>query len=769
MDLYRLILFIAITLSTIDMCFAQNSDIQGLVLDRSGLPISGVSVSIYNCTDTLNRLETAVTNQSGRFVIKPNNDFSNCLSVSLSHLGYKPIVLHEIELQQINYFILEDTLKMLDEVVVVSERPMVKLEGGALVYSGQSLQSIGKSVASAYDMLSKLPGVSIEKGKVSLIGVPSTTLVINGRKTLMSYGQIVARLKAISPELIERIDIRYDAAPELGSMHSSINVVLKKASQGKHFQTDLNVGADFSRRMTTYGNFTINTNLKSLSVQAHYSYTNESYLINQSIEGKLGKERGFSELSDNIVGGNVHKGFISLVYPISSDGKQQMGLVYNFDSSISNGDIVGNTIIADKPKGIPFQIKNDNKASNHIIDLSYTSPRLIMSLQGLSYHTEKVSHPILSEQLSPQILHQQVYRGGITIDYNQPVENIEGLRIIAGEYYRSSAVNNEIQQTITSEGVKSKDFELYNKSYLGADYTVAKWLTVKGSLIHHLLVDRWIHDKEDVRKSSRLYPTASFTFRLPKRNVLMLSYSSELRDPDYWQLTSGYSYISELTRVQGNPSLVPSQMNSFRLVWINKGKYIANLFLRDTKNHITQQLYIDPEEQTATYHSINMALNRQWGLTTILPLTLSSKFNLRLTGTLFYLMHRGQLQKVDFDRTKLTGRMSINVNYSPIKKISCYLDGYYVTPMIQGVYDVSPLHSLDMGVRWFIQKNLSLSLDANDLLRGKNSTTTASIGDQNYKFTLDNDSRIIKVTLRWTVGDMFKKNKFEVKKDRIGI
>lgn len=769
MNLNRLALVIALLLSITDICIAQNNDIEGMVLDYSGRPISGVEVRIYNCTDTLQSLEMVVTSKSGRFAIKPTKRISSCLSASLSHLGYKSLVLQKIEQGRINYFFLEDTVKMLDEVFIVAERPMVKIEGGALVYSNLSLQKICKSVASAYDMLSKLPGVSIEKGMVSLIGMPSTTLVINGRKSLMPYDQIVTKLKAVSPEMIEQIDIRYDAAPEFGSMHSSINVVLKKAPHSKHFQTDLNIGVGFSRRPTTYGNFTINTNLKSLSVQAHYSYTSENYFTKQSIFGKSEKVIGFSELSENNTKGNFHKGYLSLIYPISSDGKQQLGLFYSINHSVSGGNIVGNTSLADGRKNLKSQIENNTKSSNHLVNLSYTSPRLAMSLQGMSYHTERISYPTITERLVPQSLGQQVHRGGLTIDYNQPVENIRGLRIVAGEYLRTSVVNNEIQQKNTSHGVKSKDLEFYNKTYLGADYTVTSWLTAKSNLIYDLNIDRWIHSKEESRKVSRLYPTASLTFRLPKRNVLMLSYSSELRHPDYWQLTSGLSYTSELTRVQGNPLLVPSQMNSLRLAWINKGKYITQFFLQDTKNHITQQLYIAPKEQTATYHSINMEKNRQWGLMTIIPLNVSNNFDLRLTGTIFYLMHRGQLQNIVFDRSKLTGRVAININYSPIKNISCYLDGYYVTPMIQGIYDVYSLHSLDIGVRWFIRKNFSLSLDAQDLLRGKNSTTRVNIGNQNYTFTLDNDTRILKLALQWTLGDMFKKNKVDIKKDRIGM
>ena len=72
-------------------------------------------------------------------------------------------------------------------------------------------------------------------------------------------------------------------------------------------------------------------------------------------------------------------------------------------------------------------------------------------------------------------------------------------------------------------------------------------------------------------------------------------------------------------------------------------------------------------------------------------------------------------------------------------------------------------------MRWFIRKNLSLSLDVQDLLRGRIPTTRANLGNQNYKFTLDNDTRVLKLALQWTLGEMFKKSKVDIKKDRIGI
>ena len=764
----RYISIIALLFSLIAKSFAQ--DIEGLVLDKSGLPLSGVAVTIYNCADTLRKLSLVNSDSIGRFVIKASKDINDCLKVSLSHMGYKPLNLQEISYGQVNYFILDDTTKVLDEVVITAERPMVKLENGSLVYSGSALLQMGKSASSAYGVLGKLPGVSLEKGTVSLIGMPSTTRVINGRKTLLPYNQIVDRLKAIAPEMVERIEIRYDSAPELGSTHSSINVILKKMLVQKPFQADLNTGVDISRRITPYGNFTINTHVKSLSVQAHYSYVNENNLTNQSVGGTVAENIAFSEFSDNKIGGHFHRGYFNLLLPVSADSKQQIALNYNVNVSASTSNNRGQTDLGEGQSAIDSYIKNNTQSSSHALALSYASPRLSIELQGMTYQMERRNLPILTERLVPQLLNQQVYRWGITIDYNQPIKGVKGLKFIAGEYLRGSMVDNEVRKTDKHLlATKSKDTEIHSETYAGIDYALATWMTFKANLVYSFQQDRWSKAQVEEQKSHRLYPTTSFTFRLPKRNVLMLSYSSEIKEPSYWQLTPALSYISELISVQGNPSLIHSRMNLLRINWINKGKYITQLFIQDTRNHITQQLYIGPEHPTATYHSINMAVNRQLGLMTVVPFHPITNLDLRLTGTLFYLMNKGEIEDIHFNRSKLTGRIAVNMSYSPSKSYTCYLDGYYVTPMIQGIYDVSPLHSLDIGMRWFIKKNLSISLDVQDILRGRNSITKAHVGNQHYRFTLDNDTRAVKLGLRWTLGDNIKKNKNDINKDRLGI
>ena len=130
----------------------------------------------------------------------------------------------------------------------------------------------------------------------------------------------------------------------------------------------------------------------------------------------------FSEFSDNKIGGHFHRGYFNLLLPVSADSKQQIALNYNVNVSASTSNNRGQTDLGEGQSAIDSYIKNNTQSSSHALALSYASPRLSIELQGMTYQMERRNLPILTERLVPQLLNQQVYRGGITIDYNQPID-----------------------------------------------------------------------------------------------------------------------------------------------------------------------------------------------------------------------------------------------------------------------------------------------------------------------------------------------------------
>ena len=86
----------------------------------------------------------------------------------------------------------------LPEVFVKAERPLVKVSEGKLQYDIPNLVK-DKPVDNAFDVIGELPGIQKDGGmKVSIIGTPSTSILINGRKSSMTAEQLAGLLKSTS-------------------------------------------------------------------------------------------------------------------------------------------------------------------------------------------------------------------------------------------------------------------------------------------------------------------------------------------------------------------------------------------------------------------------------------------------------------------------------------------------------------------------------------------------------------------------------------------
>mgnify|MGYP006993784011 FL=1 len=92
-----------------------------------------------------------------------------------------------------NIAYIDSIFKELPEVMITGERPIVKAEQGKLVYDLPRL--VGNlPVDNAYDAVKNLPGV-MDLGEGLMLGGQEVTVVINGKVTTLSTGQLNALLK----------------------------------------------------------------------------------------------------------------------------------------------------------------------------------------------------------------------------------------------------------------------------------------------------------------------------------------------------------------------------------------------------------------------------------------------------------------------------------------------------------------------------------------------------------------------------------------------
>ena len=123
-----------------------------------------------------------------------------------------------------NMAYIDSLFQELPEVMITGERPIIKAEQGKLVYDVLRLVN-NLPVDNAYDAVKNLPGV-ISLNDVLTLGGQAVTVVINGKVTTLSVGQLTALLKSIPVSRIEKAEVMYSAPARYQVRGPMINLVL---------------------------------------------------------------------------------------------------------------------------------------------------------------------------------------------------------------------------------------------------------------------------------------------------------------------------------------------------------------------------------------------------------------------------------------------------------------------------------------------------------------------------------------------------------------
>jgi len=159
---------------------------------------------------------------------------------------------------------------VLKEVTVTAQKSQIQL--GIDKKSFNVEQSLVSQGGSATDLLSNVPSVQVDvDGNLSLRGSTSVKVLINGKASALTGGNIADILQSIPASAIETIEVitnpssKYDAEGQSGI----INIVLKKNVQ-KGFTGS--ASASVGTQHTYNGNFNIAYQNKAVNVYANYSY-----------------------------------------------------------------------------------------------------------------------------------------------------------------------------------------------------------------------------------------------------------------------------------------------------------------------------------------------------------------------------------------------------------------------------------------------------------------------------------------------------------------
>lgn len=234
MKKFLLLLFL---LTAVIQAYAQSVAITGTVqsaANNSGLP--GASVLLTNAAAVTTG---QVTDMEGNFrfdKVAPGK-----YTVEVKYLGFKPLtrtVQVQNEAVNLGPLKLEEETTTIKEVQIVGRAPLGEQKGDTTQYNAKAFKTAPD--ASAEDLVTKMPGVTIQDGKIQAQGEDVKQVLVDGKRFFGDDAD--AALRNLPSEVIESVQVfdkKSDQAEfsgvDDGNREKTINIVTKKESRKGQF------------------------------------------------------------------------------------------------------------------------------------------------------------------------------------------------------------------------------------------------------------------------------------------------------------------------------------------------------------------------------------------------------------------------------------------------------------------------------------------------------------------------------------------------------
>jgi outer membrane receptor protein involved in Fe transport len=654
----------------------------------------------------------------------------------------------------------------LKEVVVTGQRSQIQLGTDKKVFSvDQSLVSQG---GSATDLLANVPTVQVDvDGNVNLRGSSNVRVLINGKPSALTGSSVSDILQSIPASSIENIEVitnpssKYDAEGQSGI----INIILKKnASLGFNGSVSGTAGT----QKTYNGNLNLAYQTSKINIFTNYSYRRGDRIgngfTNKTITAgnDVTTQNQQSDQTFSFKGHNIRTGI-----DYNLDKNNTLSLSNNIN--IRDRDRFQNGTTNTALNNVATQVLGQNNSSygtgtNLDFNLDYVhrfaKPKEELTT-NIGYSTERNSNTdflnttrlYLPSNFDP--FYQNNYTKGrqgnlnLQADYTLPLK--DG-KLEAG--YRTTINRSENDYTVDTAGVATGPFlrqfdQTYNfvyKENVNAVYTNYQHQFGKyGVQVGLRLEDAHISTELTTAQATtgqtnfkndyfRVYPSVFLTDKLTENQTLQLSYTRRVSRPRDRQISPFLDRSNPLNFQQGNPYLLPEDIHSFELSYINYYKALtltSSLYYRLTNNNIQniQQPYGNSLDTTLnTFQNIKSASNAGYEL--IAKVSPSSALDFTFNANVFYRYIDG----VPEYRIPTTSGWSYNgnltANIKPLPKLGFQLRGDYQGRQVIAQGSMRAMYGLDGAIRYDITKALNVSISARDIFN-----TRRFKSDINYENT----------------------------------
>lgn len=663
---------------------------------------------------------------------------------------------------------IDSLVRTLPEVMVSGERPVVRVEGSALVYDVGRMP--GSATAdNAYEALKTLPGVIETGGSLTLSG-QAVTLILDGRATSLTQEQLALLLKGMPKDRLENVEVMYNAPARYQVGGACININLKHETAGRQTLTGEAFAAyDQSRRAAFQERATIVYAGRKLTADLMYSLNHGQSYSTTAITSHHGLADGtvhdISSLQRTVADGHNHSLRLSLGYNFSD--KHRLALSYYATSAdTENRQATTGSINATN--------RLDSSPLMHNLSLDYSLPSGTNIGAEYTYYRNPQTQT-LGSILADRTL-DYVSDSRQTLDiwkvYARQTHALKaGWGLNYGAYFTWTIDHSRQTYRPTGEatGTLPGDQDTRRR-----ENTLNAYAGFSKNFNNKIIVDASLaaqrYDNRACREWS-LLPTVNLTYIPAQGHILQLGLSSTAAYPEYWAVQDFTAYSNGgYDEIKGNPGLKPSRDYTAGLVYVLLNKYVFRGWFSYIGDLFMQTLYQRPDHLTETFRYVNFDFQQQAGLMASAPLKAGRWYTGNLTAVGVWMRHKdSDFYDIPFDRSIAYGMLTLNNDFTLASKpeIKLSLNGSARTRAIQGNYDLPASGSVSaaLQVRFLKDKRATLKLYCSDIF--ETSQIDPYIDFKGQRFSMSMSSfRHLGLSFSYAFGNYKEKQHKEVDTSR---
>lgn len=666
---------------------------------------------------------------------------------------------------------MENMMHNLPEVMVKGSRPVVKAERGMLTYNMPLLIKL-LPADNAYEALTRIPGVSDATGRISFSG-NEVTLIINGQATTLTQEQLTERLKAMPAAQLAKAEVMLSAPARYHVRGMAINIVTKDYAGTNQLSGQIIGGLQQSKYAKGFGNLYLSMQRGKFGLDAQYQFINGNSYGESSLIANhpLGNNHVYyNDETGQKSFGITHDYRLGMNYAFSKNHRLDVAYTGQWDKTSSNNHTTGSSI-----SGMHL----DSHEYLHNVDVNYSLPfGLTLNGSYTYYRTpqqQALDGTMHTDESMPETernlisgSEQTINKWMFTADQTHSLAHGWGLSYgVKGQFTSNKSYQTTIDKdgTIQPNGTSSVDNnERIWNIYAGFSKQINKAVSLEASVAaeqyHSPIWDKW-----------RVYPTLNALWNVNDNHLLNLSFSSNSEFPSYWSTTSNVFYSSTYTEIHGNPNLKPYSYYNVNLMWQIKRRYTLMAFASLKPDYFVHLPYQTTDRMAVIMKETNFDYSNSYGLQASVIFNAGKWLNGNVFAVGTYKHDKSSnFFDLPFNRKKLSVMLggTASVKLCNTQDLRLIFNPFFQSKAIQGVYDISPIFSMDAKLQWSSHDGKwGLRLNGSNIFNNLYDTRSVQ-GNQDYRMKINNNWASFTFAVIYKFGGYKEKTVKEVDTSRMG-